>query len=1436
MALIVNRTVSTNFEFLLLDWDLKQRYYDRAKYIEDFFILGEYEKVIEQTDKFKRTMNNEIQGVTIKDTIKTGTITEDALTSLKSLYQLLKQTSIKAGQPVNNEFINPIADRQFQTNERKVIYIQTADNSSGKWSIYSGSEKIGDTTADNSINALDFLPNSEYLRAQANARVRTYMTTSGVPFTINWAELAYRPSNKLNPWFRDHDVHEVLERSGYKKNTDIEGNEWWKVSLDVAKDAIKAVKENREIIDGPVIDKSTIVLRPEQREAVKVTKSIFKTKKEMLWNAKMRFGKTLATYQLIKEENFKKVLIFTHRPVVSDSWFEDFEKLEMSKSGYKYGSKNKQNSLKSLKSGNSKFIYFESIQLLRYEQGRKNLPDFAEVDWDLVVIDEAHEGGKKSPLGKLVVDTLIGNNTKLLELSGTPFNIMGDYDDSQIFTWDYVMEQEAKLRWSVEKPEEPNPYESLPKVNMFTFEMSNKEKFADDSKAFNFKEFFRLNENGSFKYERDIIGFLNEITKKSPTNYPYSTEEYRNELRHSLWLLPGVGEAKALKALMDKHHIFGKEYKVINVVDNNDKDITDYNDPDLGRVRSAISDKPWETKTITLTVRKLTTGVNVKEWTAVMFLNNTSSTMNYLQAAFRAQTPYSNEVQGLKTNAYIFDFAPDRALTVMAESASINSGVGKRNTPEQKQKMAKMLNFLPIIGMQDNKMQPFNVDRMLTQLKKVYAEKAVRSGFDDDSLYSDELLTINPEAAELFEKLRGIVGKTGASKNAKKVNINNQGLTDEEHELAEKAKRKQKRQRTVEEQEAIDKQNLAKKERKNAISILRGISIRIPLMIFGMEIDISKNIDIDTFVNEVDDVSWAEFMPTGVTKSMFKEQARYYDSEVFIEAGRIIRNRAKQYDNLTYTERSEKIALLHGTFKNPDKETVLTPWHVVNMQLISTIGGLSFYNDDFSDYTIEGNPALRWIEKIDLPDIYKENSKILEINSKTGLYPLFVATSFFYNQQMKFIEHNAGKISKIDEEDIIKDVLKNNIFVIAKTPMAKTITQRTLAGYKNWETNIKYIPNITKKIKENIEDVTADIKKEFGIMKFDAVVGNPPYQENDNGKRDDGAVSASASPLYHLFFELSKNVTRKNISLIFPARWLTGAGKGLGNFSRNMLDDTHIKSLFIFKDSSEIFPNTDIKGGVLYLNYDKEFNGPAQISVLDNDGSQYEFKSYLNSANSGVFIPFEELTTIYEKVNNKANLSKSNLQSIVSGRKPFGLPTDFFKNSKKYNLPTIYDEKNAKDDIEIIGLDSLKRVSKFVPKDYPIPNGTHLIDKWKVFVPYAYGTGSFGEVGPTLILGSPGQIVTETFLTFGAFDSEEEAVAMSKYFKTKFFRAMVGILKTTQHSTTTYGFVPLEDFTSLNNDINWDQSIEEIDSQLFVKYGLSDNEVHFILNKVKNMD
>ncbi|ENZ6554994.1 Eco57I restriction-modification methylase domain-containing protein [Enterococcus hirae] len=1277
-----------------------------------------------------------------------------------------------------------------------MIYVQTADNSSGDWGVYAGSEKIGETKADSSTNPLDFQPNSEYLRSQANTRIRSYMTTSGVPYSIDWAELAYRPQDKLNPWFGDNDVHEVLKRSGYKKNKKVEGNEWWNVTLDVAKQAIDAVKENREVIEGPIINKSKIVLRPEQKNAVSQTKKVFKKKDRMLWNAKMRFGKTLSTYQLIKEEGYNSVLILSHRPVVSDSWFEDFSKLEMKEAGYQYGSK-KHESIETLIKDGAKFVYFASIQDLRGssqiggKQRQKNELIFS-TDWDLIVFDEAHEG-TQTELAQNVEEAVKKKNTKVLELSGTPFNLLEQYEEEQVFTWDYVMEQEAKLRWSTEKPDEPNPYETLPKVNMFTFEMGNKEKYADDSKAFNFKEFFRVKDDGSFEHEYDVNNFLTQITKKSTTNYPYSTEEFRNELRHSLWLLPGIAEAKALKNLMDKHPIFGKEYKIINVVDNDDKEIISKDDPDLGRVRNAISDKPWETKTITLSVRKLTTGVNVKEWTAVMFLNNTTSAMNYLQAAFRAQTPYSNEVQGQKTNSYIFDFAPDRALTVMAESASINSGVGKRNTPEQKKKMTNMLNFLPIIGMDGNGMKTFSVDRMLTQLKKVYAEKAVRSGFDDDSLYSDALLTINPEAAELFEKLRGIIGKTGASKVTKKVKVNNQGLTDEEYETAEKAKKKKKRQRTLEEQEAIDKQNQAKKERRNAISILRGISIRIPLMIFGMEVDISKDIDVETFVNEVDDASWEEFMPVGVTKEVFREQAKYYDSEVFIEAGRIIRTRAKSYDDLSYTDRAEQIALLHGTFKNPDKETVLTPWRVVNMQLASMIGGLSYYNEYFSDTSINGTSALHWVSQEATSKIYGNNSKILEINSKTGLYPLFCAVSFFFRQQMEFINNTVGKITQIDEEKIIQKVLRENIYVIAKTPMAKTITQRTLVGYKGWDTNILFIPDLVKKIRTNIHDVEKYVQKGFKVMKFGAVVGNPPYQENDGGS------GSSATPVYNKFIQLSDRLSNKYISLITPSKWFAG-GKGLDQFRDYMLNNDSIKVMVDYDNAKELFPNTSIAGGVNYFIIDKDYHGKVQFTNV-HDGRTTT--SYRKMNEFDTFVRYNEAVSIIHKIGKVDTVS-----DFVYPRNPFGF------SSK--------DRGGVEGEITLISSAGTGKVNLG-----DVKSGSELINKYKLCISKVTSehanepdkNGQYRIISSNFVV-PPQSVVTDSYLVIYSDEDENKVRSYLKYLKTKFYRnLLLQSVTSINLSKDKFQFIPLQDF-SKTSDIDWSRSTLEIDQQLYTKYGL----------------
>ncbi|QSD64203.1 Eco57I restriction-modification methylase domain-containing protein (plasmid) [Lactococcus cremoris] len=1320
------------------------------------------------------------------------------------------------------DFLEPQAEKLYQTAERKLIYIQTADNTSGMFPAYKDAQKIGEATAPDDDFEVDWSPNSEFLRTVGAKRINQYMKTSGIKFVLEWVELAWKKSTKT--WFHDHDVHEVLKRSGIKRPEFLDGSEWFETDVETAKSAIKAVKEGQSALDrvGSTNADDHITLRPEQSLAVEKTRKNFKKNKKMLWNAKMRFGKTLTSLELIKEQKYTKVLIMTHRPVVSDSWVEDFGKMKMAEEGYRYGSEDTQFKLKDLKSGNTPFIYFVSIQKLRYGGGKVNLREFTDVDWDLIIIDEAHEG-TQTELADNVLKSLEKDNTKILSLSGTPFNIQDQYSEESVYTWDYPMEQLAKLRYSLEHPTEENPYESLPKVNMFTFEMKNKERFLDDSKSFNFREFFRVNENNEFVHKVDINAFLDNITNQdSNTNYPFSTKQYRNELRHTLWLLPGVKEANAFEKLLNEHRIFGKEYKIVNVVKDDKSDSNEVaTKGDLDKVRQAIGD-PSQSKTITLTVRKLTTGVNIPEWTAVLFLSNTNSAMNYLQAAFRAQTKFSHEKLGMKKNCYIFDFAPDRALTVMAESAQINSGVGKKNTLQQKEAMTQLLNFMPILGQTDHGMKVFNVDRMLTQLKKVYAEKAVRSGFEDDSLYNDELLTLDEADLNDFNNLKEIVGKTNLSGLPKKVEINVNGLTDEEYEKGEKAQKKKPRERTTEEKEIIEKVKQAKKQRKTMISILRGISIRIPMMIYGMPIEVDKEMGIDEFVNHVDSISWEEFMPKGIKKSDFKRFAKYYDPEVFVEAGRIIRQRAQSYDDLEYTERAEKIAELFGTFKNPDKETVLTPWRVVNLQLSKTIGGLRYFDENFENTTLNGQDSITWVDTEITKEVFKPNTKILEINSKTGLYPLYVASSLFYQKRNKLNDDRAGRFSKIDEDEIIQEVLKENIYVIAKTPMAKTITQRTLAGYNDWTTNILYVKEINQKLKSNMDRTIEEIQKGLNVMKFDVVVGNPPYQEAGvkDGSRDE--------PVYHEFIKLAYEISDKSV-LITPGRFLFNAGQTPKSWNEKMLADEHLKVVHYEQNSSKIFPNTDIKGGIVVTYHDKN----KIFGAIDTFTHFSELNSILGKVVTDNFESFNEL--LYGKSSYKLTSKIYEDFPILKGRVSIGEEKSIGSNIFD-KLPEIFFSNQQNDrQIRILGRENNNRVYKWMDKSYLMDHPN--FEKYKVILPASNGSGALGETLSTPLIGEPLVGYTQTFISFGSFNDDSEVQNVFKYVKSKFMRVMLGTMKITQHnqSKEVWKNVPLQDFSS-NSDIDWTKSIPEIDQQLYKKYGLNPEEINFVEEKVKPME
>lgn len=1352
---------------------------------------------------------------------------ENALKSLKQVYMILvwfvtEYVDDRIKVSLYENFLEPKAQERYTTAERKFIYVQTVNNESGKFVAFKGAQKIGEgTVASDDIEA-DWTPNSDFLRSVAPKRIKQYMTTSGLPFKLGWVELAYKKSTKS--WFHDHDVHEVLRRSGIGHPEHLEGNEWFETDLETAKEAIKAVKDGRSFISETQAaykaEKVKITLRPEQDAAVKQTQKTYKKKDRMLWNAKMRFGKTLTSLELIKQEGFQRVLIMTHRPVVRDSWFEDYKKMEMAEAGYLYGSVDKGEKLTTLKSGDNPFIYFASIQYLRYNGAQANLPLFSDVDWDLIIIDEAHEG-TQTELSDTVMKSLVKEgHTKILELSGTPFNLLDQFAPEQVYTWDYVMEQQAKLKWDLENPKLPNPYEQLPEVQMYTFEMKHKEKFIDENKAFNFREFFRVDDEGELVYKADVRRFLDNITNPdNETNYPFSTREYRDELRHTLWLMPGVKEANAFEKLLKEHPVFGMDYKIINVVRNDKSDnILDTSGDDLSKVRQAITDDPSQTKTITLTVRRLTTGVNVPEWTAVMFLSNTSSSTNYLQAAFRAQTPFSHEKLGMKKRCYIFDFAPDRALTVMAETAQINSGVGKKNTHQQKQAMANLLNFMPILGKSDNGMEPFNVDRMLTQIKKVYAEKAVRSGFEDDSLYNDNLLTLTSDDAERFNKLNAIVGKTQKQKAPTKVTINDSGLTDEEYDQAEKAKKKKPRERSQEEKEAMEKLKEARKQQKTMISILRGVSIRIPMMIYGMDVDLSKDITIEDFIKEVDDESWKEFMPAGFTKGMFKEITKYYDAEVFIEAGRIIRQRAKSFDSLDFIERAEEIATLFSSFKNPDKETVLTPWRVVNMQIAKGIGGLNFYDDNFESMTDGATPNLHWVDTDVTDSVYHPESRIIDINAKTGLYPLHAAMSLYY----QYVQNNDD--NRFDADSVYRGILENNIYAIAKTPMAKTITERTLTGYKKYKTNVAYIENFSSILKSNIEEGKRQVEEAFEKVKFDVVIGNPPYQEVTTGRMMKKGQQQSVRNVFHEFQLVADQVARKYSCLIYPGgRWIQRSGKGMADFGLKQINSPYLLEIIYYQQASEVFKDVAISDGISIVvkDYHKKNDG-FKFSFIENG---LEEQVSLCAPGDKLLVLNPKNSRIVEKIeafieNNELHLISN---SEVLNRALFKIESDFAeRNPDKVEIYT-GQSLDYKNQIKLFTNDKggkTGRATWFVADRDAIKVNTHLIDKWKVVVSSANAGGQKRDNQLEVL--DNHSAFGRSRIALKAFDTEQEAQNFYKYMKSYIIR--FAFLMTDESLSSLGKYVPdLIDYSSENNIIDFED--DNIDKQLQQLMKISDFEM-----------
>lgn len=561
------------------------------------------------------------------------------------------------------------------------------------------------------------------------------------------------------------------------------------------------------------------VLRKEQKDAVKQTKDYFldnSHKAEYLWNAKPRFGKTLSTYDLCKTlPDVNKILIVTNRPAIANSWYDDYVKFMGTESGYYFvsnidGLKDKKYVLSREKyvnllteSNHKGCIEFVSLQDLKgsihFGGSHGKLKEVADLEWDVLVIDEAHEGVDTYKTD-VAFDQIKRRYT--LHLSGTPFKALANdkFPPKAIYNWTYADEQKAKHEWN-ESSEEENPYANLPQLNLFTYKMSDivrdkVEQGADfdndgQNEAFcwDLNDFFDTNASGEFIHNDAVDKFLDALTKQE--KFPFSTEDLRKELKHTLWLLKYVSSAKALVKKLQNHVVF-KDYKIVLAAGDGRIDNEGYSNDETSfdsnirnsydKVVDAIKNND---KTITISVGQLTTGITIPEWTAVMMLSNVKSPSLYMQAAFRAQNPclFKNGIENYrKQNSYVFDFDPARTLTIVEEFANdlmADTANGRGDSDTRKQHVRELLNFFPVYGEDPNgEMIELDAEKVLSIPRSIHAKEVVRRGFMSNFLFQNvgNIFNAPKEVLDILQKFEPIKEPVGIKEDTKEeLNLDDEG-------------------------------------------------------------------------------------------------------------------------------------------------------------------------------------------------------------------------------------------------------------------------------------------------------------------------------------------------------------------------------------------------------------------------------------------------------------------------------------------------------------------------------------------------------------------------------------------------------------------------------------------------------------------------------------
>lgn len=1208
---------------------------------------------------------------------------------------------------------------------------------------------------------------------------------------------------------------------------------------------------------------STWTLRPNQQEAVdNFIKAVNLGRTNLLMYAVMRFGKSFASLACAKAINAKTVLIVSAKADVREEWKKNVEQ-PGNFEGYNFLSSKEllenDNAISDIHAKDETAVIFLTLQDLQGTEIKAKHAQVFENKIDLLIVDETHFGARAQSYGEILRNVQtdekkdLKDNIKFLDkqeddqidledaneqikelkanvrlhLSGTPYRILmgSEFEPEDIISFvqftDIAHEQAA---WDAENlnkddiEEWDNPYFGFPQMIRFAFHPSERaiEKMNELKKhgislalsalfkPQSIKKDTKTNGHQKFVHEGEVFDLLKIIDGTSSDSkllgfLDYDKIKQGQMCRHIVMVLPYCASCDAMEKLIKDHALEFKnlgDYEILNIsgVDAQHHFHTPTD------IKNRITELESEgKKTLTLTVNRMLTGSTVEQWDTMIYLKDTASPQEYDQAIFRLQNQYVRELSDgtkvikecLKPQTLLVDFDPHRLFTMQEQKSLIyNANTEKNGNSLLDKRIADELRISPVITMNHNRLEQVQATDILKEVSHYNNSRSISDEVID--LPIDLSILNNEHMRDVIEAQNPFGSKAGLTLEAHESDTDGQDfdVNDDADDALDDHNDEAEPQRQAPLTAITDDKEIKDLENK-----IRTYYQRILFFSFLCP----------ESVKSLDDI--LETLHQG------KNHRLAYNLGINTDDIEVLRNSLNAFKLSALDYKIQNISTLatDETLK-PLERAVTSLAKFSRMSASEIITPIKVADE-----------MVAMLSEDQLRSIIKSGEKLLDIASKAGEYTVALVKRL---QALGFsLDAIRNSIYAIPTSSVAYEFTRRfyEILGLNTACIAKNFTSYDLLDIKkdNEEVDYNRITELLSQKKDFAEITLQDNIQGGEKVKFEAIVGNPPYQEADAG------YGNGASPIYNEFIDLSATIAAKSV-LIHPARFLFNAGKTSKAWNKKILTSQYFSIKFYSANSSEVFNDVDIKGGVAISVYDSSFS-----------------KQPIN-----VFIPYRELSSIAKKVKKHHEIS---LDTIVYPRDLYRLNKQVYadhpellnRQSKghKFDLSSnsfdklselFINEQLNEDYAGIYGRENNQRVVKWILKKYlSTPNN---FDYYKVIIPKSNGTGAIGEVLSTPLIGEPLIGHTLTFLSIGMFSTISEAEALLKYVKTKFARAMLGILKVTQDNPqSTWKYVPLQDFTS-SSDIDWSQSVDDIDQQLYRKYGLNDEEIAFIEEKVQRME